>query len=275
MAGLVYIIPIVCCLVLRFGFGYIGEWSTYLWVFLAGEATVVLIHWILLKTQCLKTEYLGSIITGIYYEEPWTELVERHETKTDSKGRTYTVKRIEERHHSESYYFITSRGSSIGCSFWFFDDVRKLWRLPRSNDRWTGREIKGGVHPAEQCAPFSKVAERWGEFSNFGVTPIMVEGVQFKCAEQLFQCMKFSDLEAIADIHEASGQTIKMKAKKWDKAGHTRADWGRMIVDAMKFCLNLKYEQVADFRRALEESKGLYIVEDHTSFPKKQPDTWG
>ena len=44
---------------------------------------------------------------------------------------------------------------------------------------------------------------------------------------------------------------------------------------AMKFCLVKKYEQSEEFRAALERSKGKYIVEDQTSFPKKNPDAWG
>lgn len=131
-------------------------------------------------------------------------------------------------------------------------------------------------YPASQCAPFCKVADKWGEFSNFGVTPIVVDAIEFSCVEKLFQCIKFCNSpEAIKDIYSATGQTIKMKAKKWDKAGATRKDWGKIIVDTMKFCLNLKYEQVEAFRRILDESRGLYIVEDQTTFSQKQADTWG
>ena len=43
----------------------------------------------------------------------------------------------------------------------------------------------------------------------------------------------------------------------------------------MKFCIAEKYRQSAEFRQALEDSRGLFIVEDQTSFPKKSPDTWG
>lgn len=145
MAALVYIVPILCCLVLRLGLGYTGDWTAYLWVFLAGEGTVGAIHWILLKTQCLKTEYLGSMVTGIYYEEPWTELVEEQETRTDSRGRSYTVTRIRKRHHPESFYFVTSRNSSVSCGPEFFAQVRSIWSLPRREDCWTGRRIRGGA----------------------------------------------------------------------------------------------------------------------------------
>ncbi len=130
------------------------------------------------------------------------------------------------------------------------------------------------TYPASECAVFSRVADKWGIFSNFANTPIEVDGVVYKNSEQLFQCMKFTDQEAIADILSANGQTIKMKAKKWGKIC-LRPDWGSMIVDAMKLALLKKYEQNEAFRKALEESKGLYIVEDQTSFPGKTANTWG
>lgn len=131
-------------------------------------------------------------------------------------------------------------------------------------------------YPASQCAPFRKVADKWGAFSNFGTTPLVVEGIEFSCVEKLFQCIKFcNNPEAVRDIYSASGQTVKMKAKKWDKAGATRDDWGQILVDAMKFCLNLKYEQVDSLRKAFTESSGLFIVEDQTTFGAKQANTWG
>ena len=52
-----------------------------------------------------------------------------------------------------------------------------------------------------------------------------------------------------------------MTAKHYQKLGnHRRTDWGSMIIDAMKFCLTLKYQQNEEFRNALEDSKGKYIV---------------
>jgi predicted NAD-dependent protein-ADP-ribosyltransferase YbiA (DUF1768 family) len=43
----------------------------------------------------------------------------------------------------------------------------------------------------------------------------------------------------------------------------------------MKFCLSKKYEQSEEFRLSLSQTKGLFIVEDQSSFPKKTADTWG
>lgn len=50
---------------------------------------------------------------------------------------------------------------------------------------------------------------------------------------------------------------------------------GSIIVDAMKYCLSKKNVQSEEFRHALLMTKGLFIVEDQTSFPKKTADTWG
>lgn len=100
----------------------------------------------------------------------------------------------------------------------------------------------------------------------------MLYGVTFKSAEQLFQLMKFKEEEAVRAVYQA--RNPKMTAKKWERT-HRRPDWGSIIVDAMKFCIQQKYEQHEAFQVMLEKSEGKYIVEDQTSFPKKAPDTWG
>lgn len=130
-------------------------------------------------------------------------------------------------------------------------------------------------YPADKCAPFCKVDGPWGIFSNFGRTPLVVDGVSFDCSEKLFQVMKFADMASRKAVFKAKGQTMKMKAKHQEKVGTVRPDWGEIIVDAMKFCLMQKYTQSEAFRTELERSRGLFIVEDQTTFPKKNPDTWG
>ena len=130
-------------------------------------------------------------------------------------------------------------------------------------------------YPADKTAAFCKVDAPWGIFSNFGRTPLVVEGVSFDCSEKLFQVMKFADMASRKAVFKAKGQTMKMKAKHQEKVGTVRPDWGEIIVDAMKFCLMQKYTQSEAFRTELERSRGLFIVEDQTTFPKKNPDTWG
>lgn len=127
-------------------------------------------------------------------------------------------------------------------------------------------------YPIDKCFCIRKVADEWGILGNFARTPIYIGGVMFHSAEQLFQCIKFTDAEALHAVYMANNP--KMTAKHWEKT-HRRADWGRIIVDAMKFCLMEKYNQSEDFRKALEATKGRYIIEDQTSFLKKHADTWG
>lgn len=129
------------------------------------------------------------------------------------------------------------------------------------------------TYPVAECVRIHKVAEEWGIFSNFGHTPITIDGITFDTSERLFQLMKFKGEEPVLAIYSKKGNP-KMTTKSWEKT-HRREDWGQMIVDAMKFCLTKKYEQSEAFRSELERSKGKFIVEDQTSFTKKNPDAWG
>lgn len=73
---------------------------------------------------------------------------------------------------------------------------------------------------------------------------------------------------------------IKMHMKPFYKSHPEwfRDDWGSMVVDAMRFCLQRKYEQCEAFRKELERSKGFFIVEDETKRnerKKRDADSWG
>ncbi len=126
-------------------------------------------------------------------------------------------------------------------------------------------------YTATECAAFKRAAEEWGLFSNFGKTPIEVNGVTFKNVEQLYQMMKFKDKEKLLEIYAKNGLPVKWAAKKGEKKHLRRVDWGKMVVDAMKFCLQKKYEQTEAFRQELESSKGLSIVEIDSG---RKPTTW-
>ncbi len=145
MIAAVYFLPVIACLVLHLAFGYNGDRTTYMWILLAGEATVAAAHKLAYSRRTNSTEYLGSLVTGIFYEEPWTELVTHIETRTDRNGRTYTVRKIRHHHHSEIFYFTTTTGKTFNTGEQFFCDVRDQWQLPRHSDRWTGCNIRGGV----------------------------------------------------------------------------------------------------------------------------------
>ena len=128
-------------------------------------------------------------------------------------------------------------------------------------------------YPADRTAAFCKVAREWGILGNFAPTPLVVDGVPFDCTEKLFQVMKFADTESRRIIYAQKGQPVKMKAKHQEKAGVVREDWGRIFIDAMKFCLMQKYAQSEAFRRELERSRGLFIVEQQAN-PKRPADAY-
>ena len=138
-------------------------------------------------------------------------------------------------------------------------------------------------YPATQCACIRKTTEEWGILGNFYHAPIVVEGVDIDCTERLFHLMKFrpTAVEGIRGEYAARrGMHIKhhMKPIYREHPEWLRDDWGAMVVDAMKFCLQTKYEQCEAFRTELERSKGLYIVEDETKRNerrKRDADSWG
>ena len=133
-------------------------------------------------------------------------------------------------------------------------------------------------YPASECAVFCSTHEEWGIFSNMASTPIVVDGVTFKSSEHLFQMMKFKEAEIVSRVWKGitaadkKSANIKMTAKSYEPT-HRRADWGAMIVDAIKYCLVQKYMQCEAFRQELERSRGRYIIEQQAN-PKKPADAW-
>ena len=104
---------------------------------------------------------------------------------------------------------------------------------------------------------------------------MVVNGVQFVCVEQMFHYIRLnSETERAEYLKVPPGMALKMKAKAFAKRGLERSDWREIAVDVMRFCLNCKYEQSEAFRKELERSKGMNIVEDESNRRKKS-DSWG
>lgn len=130
-------------------------------------------------------------------------------------------------------------------------------------------------YPAEQTVGFTTTKAEWGVFSNFAKTPMVVNGIEFACVEQLFHYIRLNDeIERAEYLKLKPNMGLKMKAKAFASRGVERADWKEIAVDVMRFCLNHKYLSSEDFRNALAESKGKYIVEDESN-RRKKPDSWG
>lgn len=130
-------------------------------------------------------------------------------------------------------------------------------------------------YPAVQTIGFTSTAAEWGIFSNFAKTPMSVNGVEFACVEQLFHYIRLNSEDERAEyLRLTPNMGLKMKAKSFAKRGVERSDWREIAVDVMRFCLNHKYQSSAEFRKALADSAGRYIVEDESA-RRKKPDSWG
>lgn len=130
-------------------------------------------------------------------------------------------------------------------------------------------------YQAEQTVGFTSTIAEWGLFSNFAKTPMVVNGIEFVCVEQMFHYIRLNDAtEREKYLNVSPGMALKMKAKSFAKRGVERSDWREIAVDVMRFCLNCKYEQSEVFRAELERSKGKYIVENESN-RRKKPDSWG
>lgn len=136
-------------------------------------------------------------------------------------------------------------------------------------------------YPAAQTVCIRKTSDEWGVFGNFYMANVVVNGVTFDCTERLFHMMKLNPdaEEGVRDMMTVKpGMGMKMHMKHIYKAHPewVHDHWAPMVVDAMKFCLMLKYEQCELFRKELERSKGMFIVEDETARCRgREADTWG
>ena len=116
-------------------------------------------------------------------------------------------------------------------------------------------------YPEDRTVAFCDTHAEWGILGNMAATPLIVDGVPFSSAEVVFQVMKFTDPEARKAVYAWKGQRAKMVAKHYEKETGTRPDWGAILIDALKFCLQTKYEQSAAFRTELARTGDRFIVE--------------
>lgn len=136
-------------------------------------------------------------------------------------------------------------------------------------------------YPSDRTACIRKTNEEWGVLGNFYMAPIVASGVTFDCTERLFHMMKLCPdagvgIRDMIEVKAGMGMKMHLKHIAKEHPEWFRDDWPSMVVDAMKCCLQLKYEQCELFRKELERSKGLFIAEDETSRMRgRDADTWG
>ncbi|MCH5223218.1 MAG: hypothetical protein J1E82_04190 [Muribaculaceae bacterium] len=152
MVALAYLFPVIAILILKIVLRFNGEWTVLLWVLLIGEFTIVLLHIGFFLLQILETEYLGSLVKTVHFEESWTELIETTEYKKDSHGTSYAVRSVREKYHPRKYYFHTTRNTKFKTDGVFYKYVLGKWGKSPQSLWWSGNHIKGGKRYGECCS---------------------------------------------------------------------------------------------------------------------------
>jgi ribA/ribD-fused uncharacterized protein len=96
----------------------------------------------------------------------------------------------------------------------------------------------------ERVVWFRKTREEWGELSNMhGGFPLTIHEIRIYTSEHLYQACKLPIRPDVQReiLNAASPMRAKMITKK--HKSDWRADWERINVDLMRWCVRLKYAQ--------------------------------
>lgn len=113
---------------------------------------------------------------------------------------------------------------------------------------------------------FWRVRDEWGEFSNFYIRPIFIDGKMWKSTEHYFQAQKFLS----PDLQEHIGNQPKPKDAAHEGRRRDlplRADWEEVKDDVMRRALRAKFDQHPDLKFILLSTLKEKIVEDSPTDP--------
>jgi N-glycosidase YbiA len=121
-----------------------------------------------------------------------------------------------------------------------------------------------------QVINFYKVSELYGEFSNFWVAPIVIDGIEYKTSEHYFQAMKFHEHpEHVSAIRNAETPQLAADMGR-ERTRPLRKDWESVKDDIMYTALRAKFTQHPELKQLLMSTRGCHLVE-HT----KNDRYWG
>lgn len=115
------------------------------------------------------------------------------------------------------------------------------------------RQARAVVH-------FHKLAEPYGEFSNFARSPITLRGRSWPTVEHYFQAQKFAGTEHEEAIRLAASPMVAARMGR-SRERPLRADWERVKLGVMLEALRAKFTQHADLRELLVSTGEALLVE--------------
>lgn len=165
------------------------------------------------------------------------------------------------------------------------EDVDAL--VPQSEEEF--EEIqKFGLYPAEGCVPFiTKQGTPFYHLDNMSLVPkddvrnyLQYGDFKFRQLEVLYNMARMDSTEAHSWLRDNLFQGSRVDARKKAEykakfRGLERADWKRIQVEWMKYCLMLKYRCNSLFRKDLSDSRGKLPVEDATNTNYASNLFWG
>jgi ribA/ribD-fused uncharacterized protein len=112
---------------------------------------------------------------------------------------------------------------------------------------------------------FRKTSEEWGGFSNMAAGfPIVVNNVEWRTSEALYQALRFPDFPEVQELirTEKSPMSAKMVSKP-HRHQSSRKDWDVVRIDLMYWCLRVKLTcNFNKFGELLRKSRNAEIVEN-------------
>jgi len=128
------------------------------------------------------------------------------------------------------------------------------------------------IYNSNECCAFNKTKEIYGGLSNMaGGFPIVVQGIEIRTSEALFQMCRFPHLP---DLQQKMKNEKSPLVAKWVSRPFicdSRPDWNEACVEIMRWCLQVKLAQnFSKFGEILESTGNKPIVED-----SRNNDFWG
>ena len=102
----------------------------------------------------------------------------------------------------------------------------------------------------------------YGEFSNFALFPIIIEGVLWPTSEHFYQAQKFNELELQKRVRAAATPYLAAQIGR-DPNLPMREDWDNVRDGFMLIALNAKYSQYSVLKELLLSTNHAHIFE-HT-----------
>ncbi len=116
---------------------------------------------------------------------------------------------------------------------------------------------------------FYSVNDEFGEFSNFALYPITLDGERWPTSEHYFQAQKFDDSSYRQKIRKANSPMLAARLGR-DRKYKLRHDWESVKVSIMRTAVLAKFTQHTDLRVKLL-STGVAKLVEHT----ENDDYWG